>query len=38
MQGADGFDKRSCLLAMSIGEVVRNVADGRYSAAVPVNA
>ena len=37
MLGADGFDKRSCRLAMSISEVVRNDADACYSAAMPIN-
>src|SRR5690606_12145731 len=35
MQGARGFDKRSCLVAMSIGEVTGNAADAGFSAAVP---
>ena len=38
MLGADGFDKRSCLLAMSISEVIRNNADACYSAAMHINA
>lgn len=37
MLGADGFDKRSCRLAMSISEVVRNNADACYSAVMPIN-
>ena len=37
MLGAEGFDKRSCRLAMSISEVVRNNADACYSASVPVS-
>ena len=37
MLGAEGFDKRSCRLAMSISEVVRNNADACYSAAMPIN-
>jgi hypothetical protein len=38
MLGADGFDKRSCRLAMSISEVVRNNADACFSAAAPLSA
>gem|GEM_PF-3427853 len=34
----DGFDKRSCRLAMSISGVIRNNADACYSAALPINA
>ncbi len=37
MQGAGAFDKRSCLMAMSIGGGARNAADARYSAAMPLN-
>jgi hypothetical protein len=37
MLGADGFDKRSCRLAMSISEVVRNNADACYSVAMPLS-
>ncbi len=33
MQGAPGFDKRSCLMAMSIGGIRGNAADAGYSAA-----
>ncbi len=37
MLGADGFVKRSCRLAMSISEVVRNNADACCSAAMPIS-
>lgn len=37
MSGAEGFDKRSCRLAMSISEVVRNKAGSAYSAAMQIN-
>ncbi len=38
MQGAVGFDKRSCRLAMSIIEADRNAADACFSAAMPLSA
>jgi len=38
MLGADNFVKRSCRLAMSISEVIRNNADAGYSAAMRINA
>jgi hypothetical protein len=33
MQGARGFDKRSCLMAMSIGATLGNAAGAGFSAA-----
>jgi hypothetical protein len=33
MQGAQGFDKRSCLVAMSIGATLGNAAGAGFSAA-----
>jgi len=38
MLGAEHFVKRSCRLAMSISEVIRNNADAGYSAAMQINA
>ena len=37
MSGAEGFDKRSCRLAMSISEVVRNKAGADSSTAMQIN-